>query len=71
MEFDFEIDLPNQFVDPLSKLCVPKDIYDTVFYSFRILILDSYRTYICLCFPPLAIAIACLLISTSYNNFVP
>jgi len=42
-----------------------------IFYTTKILLLDSYRTYACLICKPLSICVACLIIACSYYDYEP
>lgn len=68
LEYGMDFRLPLEFVDRYCKELIPKDRCGKVFFTCRVLIVDSYRTFVCMLFNPLVIFVACLLITCRYEK---
>lgn len=64
--FDFEISTPYDYLESLIRKYYNKE---QIYYLAKILILDSYRTHVCIIFDSLVIAISCIIIASGSFNY--
>lgn len=79
--FDFEIATPYDYLEPLIRKYYNKGIFlkiallnplillEQIYYLAKILILDTYRTHLCLIYKPIVIAISCIIIASGSFNY--
>ena len=71
LEYSCEFQLPLEFVKKYcDMLVVDREQRQRVFFTCRVLILDSYRTHACLVFNPLVVFMTAFLIACRYENVV-
>ncbi|KRX00657.1 hypothetical protein PPERSA_00884 [Pseudocohnilembus persalinus] len=72
IEFEMNFKSPLDCLQVLTSKKFCKEEYsEDIFYTTRIVILDSYRTYASLCFSSGNIAISCFLIASNYFDYLP
>ncbi|KAM3129102.1 hypothetical protein pb186bvf_018814 [Paramecium bursaria] len=71
IEYDFDIRIPNDYVEVICKRCVQKSKEEHTFHTIKILILDSYRTYAGIVFHPWVILVGTFLIAASQLGYCP
>ena len=62
--------IPLEYVDKYCKLLVPDKKCNKVFFTCRVLIIDSYRTFACNMWNPLVVFFACFMIACKYEKIV-
>lgn len=65
IEYEFDLKLPNDYIEVICKKCVPKKYEEATFHTLKILILDSYRTYAPFSFHYWVILVGSFLIAAS------
>jgi hypothetical protein len=71
LEYSCDFQLPLEFVKKYcDMMVVERETRQKVFFTCRMLILDSYRTHACLLFNSLTIFMATFLIACRYENIV-
>ncbi|CAK79068.1 unnamed protein product (macronuclear) [Paramecium tetraurelia] len=71
IEYEFDIKLPNDYIEVICKKCVPKKFEEATFHTLKILILDSYRTYAPLVFHSWVILVGTFLVASSQFSYTP
>lgn len=71
LEYSCDFQLPLEFVKKYCEMIIPdKELRHRVFFTTRVLILDSYRTQACLVYNQLVVFLACFLIACRYENIL-
>lgn len=68
LEYNMDFKLPLEFVDKYCKELVPEKRRNKIYFTCRVLILDSYRTFACMLFNPLVVFMASMLIACRYEK---
>lgn len=69
LEYSCDFPLPLDYVRKYCEMMIPeKEMRHRVFFTTRVLILDSYRAQVCLCFNPLVVFMACFMVACRYEN---
>jgi len=71
LNFQFEVPLPYVYVERVVRKIFrdDKDKNKQLYHLSRILILDSYRTYVCLTYRTIVIGISCILLASGLLGF--
>lgn len=73
LDYDFEVDLPYDFLDVLVKKFCDKGFrsifnIENVFYITKIVIFDAFRTFAPLAFHPSVVAVSAFITAMNYIN---